>query len=64
MEKNLNLVTNITLLYRNFYQYQSKINLNLMSGYLNSTKFPEKNLNEWKVYITLGTFYLGQNGQH
>ena len=45
-EKNLNLTTKIELLYRNLYENQSPKNLNLESGYLNFTKFQEKNLND------------------
>ena len=42
MEKNLNLTTKITLLYRNLYQIQSKKKKIFESGYLNFTKFQEK----------------------
>ena len=45
-EKNLNLTTKIALLYRNFYQIHSQKHLNYESGYLNFTKFQEKNLND------------------
>ena len=43
-EKNLNLTTKTALLYSNSYQIQSQKNLNFESGYLNFTKFHEKNL--------------------
>ena len=45
-EKNLNWTTKIALLYRYLYQNQSQKNLNWESGYLNFTKFQEKNLND------------------
>ena len=45
-EKNLNLTTKVALLHRNLYQIQSQKNLNFGSGYLNFTKFQEKNLND------------------
>ena len=45
-EKNLNLTTKISLIYRNFYQIQSQKPLNFESVYLNFTKFQEKDLND------------------
>ena len=52
-EKNLNLTIKIALLNKNLYQIQSQKNLNFESGYLNFTKFQEKNLNEWQVCFCL-----------
>ena len=45
-EKSLNLTAKTELLYSNLYQNQSQKNLNLESGYLNFSKFQEKNLND------------------
>ena len=45
-EKNLNLTTKISLLYRNLSQIQREKKSELESGHLNFTKFHEKNLND------------------
>ena len=45
-EKNLNLTTKISLLYRNLSQVQREKKSELESGHLNFTKFHEKNLND------------------